>query len=186
MRKVCAAVVLWCAALAGPSSAAAREVAGVVLPDVSRVAGRELRLNGMGQLKRKLFCTVYVMGLYLEQPTRDARQALAEDAARRIVLVMRHDVERDRLVEEVGKSLAKSAGPAAFLRERLDRLIDAIPDLRRGDVLELTYQPGAGTLVRAPGRHLSIPGKDFADALLSAWLGPDPVDGKLKRHLLGR
>ena len=39
MTKVCAAVVLWCAALAGYSAAEAREVSGVALPDVFSVAG---------------------------------------------------------------------------------------------------------------------------------------------------
>jgi Chalcone isomerase-like len=39
--------------------------------------------------------------------------------------------------------------------------------------------------VRGQGEEMPIPGKDFADALCSVWLGPDPVDRGLKRRLLG-
>jgi hypothetical protein len=31
---------------------------------------------------------------------------------------------------------------------------------------------------------MTIPGKDFADALFSVWLGPNPVESALKRALL--
>ncbi len=33
---------------------------------------------------------------------------------------------------------------------------------------------------------MTIPGKDFADALFSVWLGPKPIDRGLKRKLPGR
>ncbi|MGA2713580.1 MAG: chalcone isomerase family protein [Bryobacteraceae bacterium] len=32
---------------------------------------------------------------------------------------------------------------------------------------------------------MTIPGKDFADALLAVWLGQKPVEAALKRELLG-
>ena len=32
---------------------------------------------------------------------------------------------------------------------------------------------------------MTIPGKDFADALFAVWLGPNPVEVALKRALLG-
>ena len=40
-------------------------------------------------------------------------------------------------------------------------------------------------ILRAQSQEMTIPGKDFADALLSTWLGPAPVSGDLKRQLLG-
>jgi Chalcone isomerase-like len=53
-------------------------------------------------------------------------------------------------------------------------------------VLSFTCRPGVGTLMRGPGQEMTIPGKDFADALLSVWLSPKPIGGALKRQLLGR
>jgi hypothetical protein len=71
------------------------------------------------------------------------------------------------------------------LRDRLAQLAAAVPDLKKGDVLALTYVPDKGTVVSGGGKETVIPGKDFADALFTVWLGPDPVDGDLKRKLLG-
>jgi len=71
-----------------------------------------------------------------------------------------------------------------ILRSRLDLLEDALPAPRKGNVLSFTYLPGVGTVMRGQGRELTIRGKDFADALLSVWLGPKPIGGALKHQLL--
>ena len=79
-----------------------------------------------------------------------------------------------------------NSGPAMpTLRARLDRLEAALPALKKGDLLDFTYLPDAGTLMRCHGQELTFPGKDFADALFSIWLGPKPVNSGLKRELLG-
>lgn len=56
------------------------------MPEVVSVAGKSLRLNGMGLVK-EIFFKVYVVGLYLEKPTTDARAAITTDEAKRIVIV---------------------------------------------------------------------------------------------------
>jgi hypothetical protein len=82
--------------------------------------------------------------------------------------------------------IRRNSGPAMpTLRARLDLLEQAIPDFTKGDVLDLTWVPDVGTLVRGQGGTMTIPGKDFADALLAVWLGQKPVEAALKRELLG-
>ena len=55
-----------------------------------------------------------------------------------------------------------------------------------GDDIVLTYVPGRGTVVSVKGAEKGvIEGKDFADALFSVWLGPNPVQEDLKLALLG-
>ncbi|HZS41810.1 MAG TPA: chalcone isomerase family protein [Polyangia bacterium] len=164
-----------------------REVSGVNLPAVVSIAGRELQLNGMGIRKEKVFFRVYVVGLYLEEPTRDPRVAITTDEAKRIVVVMMRNVGRDAFAKAVEAAIERNSGRVMpTLRERLDRLKRALPDLKKGDVLDFTYLPGIGTLVRGQGEEMAIPGKDFAEALSSAWLGPNPVDRGLKLKLLGQ
>ena len=161
------------------------EVSGVSIPEVVSVAGEQLRLNGTGLGQEKVFFKVYVMGLYLEKPTTDARAAITTDEAKRIVIVMLRDVSREEFVQAVEKGIMRNSGPAMpTLRARLDLLEKALPALKKGNVLNFTYLPGAGTLVRGQGREMTIPGKDFADALFSVWLGPKPVNGAVKRELL--
>ncbi|MEO6780318.1 MAG: chalcone isomerase family protein, partial [Bradyrhizobium sp.] len=107
------------------------------------------------------------------------------DEAKRIVVSMLRDVRRERFVKEVETAIMRNSGPAMpTLRARLDLLENALPALKKGNILDFTYLPGAGTLMRCQGRELTIPGKDFAEALFSTWLGPKPVNATLKRELL--
>ena len=64
-------------------------------------------------------------------------------------------------------------------------LITLIPDAKKGSTIVITYVPGTGTVLARPGDRQVIPGKDFADALFSVWLGREPVDSDLKAGLLG-
>ena len=77
-------IVLAAAALAAlvPSRpAAAKELAGVNMPDTLSVGDKTLKLNGVGLRKKAIF-KVYVGGLYLETPSKDAAAILASDQRR--------------------------------------------------------------------------------------------------------
>jgi hypothetical protein len=128
----------------------------------------------------------YVIALYLKTPTADAHVAIQADEAKRIVITMLRNVGREMFVQAIESGIMRNSGaemPA--LRARLDLLEQSVPDLKKGDVVDLTWAPGVGTLVRGQGRNMTIPGKDFADALFAVWLGPKPVEASLKRALLG-
>jgi len=180
------AITMFCCAAALSGPAGAREVSGVSVPATASVADKELTLNGAGVRKEKAFFKVYVVALYLEQPTSDARAAITSDQEKHVVLSMLRAVSREQFVEALEMAIVRnSSGVMPILRERLDLLQKALPPLEKGNVLTFTYLPGSGTVLRCQGQEMTIPGKDFADALLSAWLGPVPVSGDLKRQLLG-
>ena len=177
--------VFSCAVARSAAAVPERVVSGVAMPEVISVAGKDLRLNGMGLRKMHILFDVYVVGLYLEKPTTDAQSAIKTDEAKRIDLVMLRDASREQFVQAVKEGILRNSGPAMpTLRTRLDRLEKALPALKKGNVLDFTYLPGAGTLVRGQGRKMTIPGKDFTDALFSVWLGPKPISEDLKRRLL--
>ena len=183
---ITAQVVFCCAAALSVHAARAGDVAGVSIPKVVSVAGEELRLNGMGVLKKAIFIKVYVVGLYLEKPTSDAQVAITTNEAKRIVISMLRDVSREMFVQAVEMGVMRNSGlQMPRLRARLDLLEEALPALKKGEVLDMTYLPGVGTLVRGGDQTMTIPGKDFSDALFSVWLGPKPVSPALKRQLLG-
>src|SRR5258705_13221161 len=73
-------VVALAVALAGATFAQAREFSGVTLPDTLSAGGKTLKLNG-GALRKKAVFKVYVGGLYLEAPSKDAGAVLAADTA---------------------------------------------------------------------------------------------------------
>jgi hypothetical protein len=180
------AILTFCCVTPLSVGAPAHEASGVSIPTTVSVAGKELTLNGIGVRKEKALFKIYVVALYLEQPTSDADAAIATDQEKHIVLNMLRDVSREQFVEAMEAAIMRnSSAVMPTLRERLDLLQKALPSLEKGNVLTFTYLPGSGTVFRGKGQKMKIPGKDFADALLSAWLGPAPISGNLKRQLLG-
>lgn len=165
----------------------AREVAGVNMPNTTSVAGENLQLNGMGVLKKIIFVKIYVVGLYLQTPTTDAQVAIRKNEIKRMVINMQHDVSRKKFVKALESSFTRNSGPRMpALRSRLDELEHALPAIKKGNVLEFTYLPSSGTIMRCQGREVTIQGRDFADALFSIWLGAKPVNSDLRRELLGQ
>jgi hypothetical protein len=183
-RSFSGGVALWLAL--SMATVRAGEVSGVSMPDAVSVAGRGLRLNGMGRRVETALFKAYVIGLYLEKPTKSARAAIATDEAKRVVLTMLRDVSREAFVEAVETGFTRNAGSSMpNIRARLDLLEHALPALKKGNVLDITYLPEVGTVIRGQGREMTIAGKDFSDALLAVWLGSKPVSEALKRQLLG-
>jgi len=85
----------------------ARDLIGVNMPEVIRIAARELRLNGMGIGTELSIFKVYVVGLYLEGKTADPQSAIASDQAKRIALTLLRDVSRERFVQAVEKGMTQ-------------------------------------------------------------------------------
>jgi hypothetical protein len=100
----------------------------------------------MGVRREKVFFKAYVIALYLEEPTTDARVAIQTDEAKRVVITMLRDVGREMFVQAMEAGIRRNSAPAMpTLRARLDLLEQAIPDLTKGDVIDLTWVPGAGS-----------------------------------------
>lgn len=176
---------LMAAVLVASSVAPAREFHEVRMPDSVTVSGKEVKLNGMG-LRKKFVFDVYVAGLYVESPSRDAGRILGSDQVRRITMYMLRDLSRDKISEALRDGFEKnSKDQMPALKDRLDQLAALIPDAKKGSTIVISYVPGSGTMLSTSTEDSVIPGKDFADALFSVWLGQFPVDDGLKKGLLG-
>jgi hypothetical protein len=162
------------------------ELQGVTMPEQLTVDGKTLKLNGMG-LRKKAFFKVYVAGLYLESQSTDPDKIIAADEARRVEMKMKRDLGKDKIAGAIVEGLERnSKEKLPALKARLDRFTDAVPDLKEGQVLSITYVPGKGTtIVGGAGNPVTVEGKEFADAVFLCWLGKNPVDDDLKKGLLG-
>ncbi len=175
--------------LAVQAPAEDREVAGVRLPATVQVPGLEtpLRLNGAG-VRRKFFFRIYVAALYLPQPQHDAAAIL--DAAppwRMLMHFLYDEVSKEKLAAAWEEGFRANLDAKAYraVAGRLQDLIALFPTLREGDEVLLDHLPGRGVRVVIGGEEQGlIPGDDFATALLSVWLGPEPVTESLKKALL--
>ena len=184
MKKTLALSLVLPLALSAVLSAG--EVAGVKMSDTATVEGKTLKLNGMG-LRTKVMFKVYVAGLFLESPSHDAAAVIAADEVKSIDLSILRKLSGSQVSEAIAEGFEKnSKAQMPALKARLDTLKGYIPDVDKGDAIVMTYVPGKGTVVSARGQEKGvIEGKDFADALLSVWLGPNPVQDDLKKKLLG-
>ncbi len=73
--------------LTAPAStpAQAAELAGVTMADSIKIGGEESSLVGMG-IRKKTIIKVYVAGLYMENPSKDAAIIIGTDQARGMVM----------------------------------------------------------------------------------------------------
>jgi hypothetical protein len=186
MKATLSALVL-SLTLALPALAKDKEVAGVKFPETISAEGKELKLNGAGVRTKAIF-KVYAAGLYLETPSKDGAQIISSDQVKRVRMTMLRDLEKQKITDAISDGIEKNnKAQIAALKSRLETFNAAIPDLKKGDELVLTYSPGKGTKVQSKsGQEISVEGKDFADALFGVWLGKNPVDDDLKEGLLGQ
>lgn len=159
----------------------------VTLPGAVEVAGHTLVLNGVALRKKAIF-KVYVAGLYLPARTTDPGALLAADAPRRVVMQFVRNVGKGKMCEAWDEALENNTPNASdHLKSQFVTLCGYMEDIKDGQQFVFTYLPGAGTEVSVAGAVKgSIEGKEFADALFKAWIGPKPGPGEgFKRNLMG-
>lgn len=171
-------LALAAALLAGTVTTVAAEH-GPMAPRELTVLGERLALNGQGR-RRVAWFDVYACALYLPQPV-SSRRAVADEAR---PAAFRVDVLYGEAEEPIPESwrevLRREISDPAFRRLRR-----AYRELGHGDTMLFAYAPGRGTHVFLNGEHLlRDPGHGLMAALISQWLGPDPVSEELSRALL--
>jgi hypothetical protein len=185
MRKTfCLTVFVLAAAL----NLLAASVSGVTFPDTASVDGKTLSLNGMGVRVKGMFFKVYVAGLYVEQKSNDAAAILKSDQTKRLLMQFTRSVSKEQLNDSLREGLEANA-PAALksMKAEFDQVLGAMGAYNEGEQVSITYTPGKGTTLGVKGKDvLTIPGKEFADAIFSIWLGPKPPTADLKNKLTGR
>ena len=171
----------------------AADVDGVKVPEsVELQPGTVLQLNGAGVRHKMAVVKVYVGALYLPARNKDAAAVIADAAAKRISIhILADQVTAQELTSSLNSAIAANHIPAELalveirLRD-LNRMMQSIGSLKRGAVVAIDYLPGVGTRVSIDGdEKITIPGRDFHQALMKVWLGERPVDGRLKDAMLG-
>jgi hypothetical protein len=169
--------------------ASALEVAGVNVAEKAAVGASELVLNGAGIRTRAIF-KVYVGALYLAEKKPAAADALALTGAKRVVLTLLRDLSAQQLTEAFDEGIKANVSAAEMepLKPRVAELLSLFTDGKKGDVILLDFLPGSGTVVsvNAAAKGKPIPGEDLYRAVLRIWLGDKPVDGDLKKGMLGQ
>jgi hypothetical protein len=187
LKGVVAGALLACAFTQG---AMAAEVAGVTLKDSMKVGGKELVLNGYG-IRNKFIVKVYVTSLYMPSKMSSTDDIFKADGPRRIHLVMLRDISADDFGSAfmAGINNNTEKGDKAKIVGQISKfgeMFASIPGLKKGDVLDLDYIPGTGTVCILNGKQIGETVTDvlFYNAIMKIWLGEKPADSSLKPKLL--
>ncbi|MDA8364562.1 MAG: chalcone isomerase family protein [Gammaproteobacteria bacterium] len=168
------------------TAALAADLDGVHLSNTLVVDHTTLRLNGIG-LRTKYFFKIYVGGLYLARPNSNAAEIIAAHTPKALVMRFVRNVSHSQMAEAYREAFVRNA-PALMARQKaaVDRFLAFLPDMKNGERLVFTYDPGSGSTFDAgQSRTLTIPGKAFADLYLQVFIGPHPPTVRLKDELLG-
>lgn len=181
----CAALFVMSAALTHHTTAVAAQLEGATLADTLKAGDKTLKLNGLGLRKKAIF-KVYVGGLYLESPSKDAGVILASDQAKAVRLHFLRDLKKGQLVEAFQEGFEANAKDKAAQKAAFDKMLALVPDVKEGSTLTFTYLPGKGTTLQVADKELGVfEGKGFADAVFSIWLGSKPPSEDLRKGMLG-
>jgi hypothetical protein len=186
IRKIISVTLL---VLAVASTAPAKEVGGVNLPDTLPAGKEQLVLNGVG-LRTKMFIKVYAGGLYLRKQDGDAQKIVNADEPMAIRLHFIYDgVSHEQLIEAWNEGFASATGGnIAPIKESIDKFNSFFTEAaRKGNIYDVIYTPGEGVTVIIKGKVMgTIKGLEFKKSVFAIWLGEKPADKSLKQGLLGK
>lgn len=178
--------------LAFSLGAHAAVIEGQQFDDRIRLGDSELVLNGLG-LRAVAWFKGYAAGLYLGQKARTADAALAAGGPKRVRMKLLVEVEAKEFAKAFEKGMKRNLAPAerealADRIDRFDRTVLALGVLKKGDAVDLDWLPARGLVLSVNGQPKGEPfaGEAFYAAILKIFIGPDPVDKKLKAGLLGQ
>lgn len=172
----------------GMALAGDMEIADVKFAGEKVVDGKTLQLNGVA-LKEKFFIDVFAGGFYLENPTKDATEAIESEQVKQFYLQYLTSRATAEKLQEGFKEGMEEANPpelVAKYRKEIDLYASWLDqDMAPGAPSATTYVPGKGlTLVFKGQEKGTIADKTFAQMYFRNYLGKD-ADSSMREGYLG-
>ncbi len=173
-----------------PATAGEVEVLGVKFATEKEVAGRILKLNGVGYRKAFGFIKVYVVGLYLENPTGDPEEIINSEQVKHMVthyLTGKATAKKLKagFIEEITgcnppEQVARQKANIDLYASWLDK------DMKPGLTSVSTYVPGKGLTLEYQGQIKgTIADPEFARMYYRYNVGPK-ARKTVRQGLLGK
>lgn len=165
----------------------AAELAGIAMPDIRDVAGRELMLNGIALRTYSLFnIPIYVAGLYLEQRSDSAEAILRSPEVKLLEIHFLRAIGQNRAQQAWRRGFANNCeSPCRLAAQDTAQFIARVPAIHGGDTSMFLFTRD-GLTVTFNGRFLgTTANRYFARQVLRNFLGPAPPTPQVKHELLG-
>jgi len=161
-------------------------VSGVAFENVIDMGSFRLELVGAGLLRYMIVMRGYVAALYLGEG--HSVEELFDDIPKCLELDYFHNIPAQGFIEatQYGLEANLSKEELEELRPQIDRLYACYTDIKKRDRYVFIYIPGSGTELLLNGLVLCrFEDLAFTNAVFSIWVGKNPLDGYLKKELLG-
>jgi len=168
-------------------SAGTITISGVVMDKTVHIDGYSCDLIGAGLLRYRTVFKAYVAALYLGK--KHTSSDLFKDIPKSLVIEYFHGIAAQGFISATQQGFMNnlSKDQLEAINERAKILYSLYRDVMPRDRYSFSYIPGIGSQIALNGKVLgTINGLDFSNAMLSIWLGPNPLDQNLKKALLGK
>lgn len=156
----------------------------VTLPDIVKVEGRDLVLNGIGIRKATfLKIKVYYGGLYLEQKTKDQNTFLNTPTSKQIIMHFVREVSAKKLQDAFSEGLEAANKNFASFKTQMDTFNSSVVDVVKGDEFIINFSKESVSL-KTKNKTTIISSPEFSHAFLNIWF-INPRDEDLRSGLLG-
>lgn len=185
----CAMAAVFVLAVAGFGYAGEVEILGVKFPTEKIIEGKTLKLNGVSYLKKLGFVKVYVVGLYLENPTRDPKEVIESEQVKYMLTHYLTSQATAKKISEGFIELMEKGNPKELVdanRSDIDKYASWLDkDMAPGLTSESVYVPGTGLTLTYQGQVKgTIPGNSFARMYYRYNVG-EKADKQIREGLMG-
>ena len=166
--------------------AQAVELDGVQVPTTLQVDVKTLHLNGYGLRTYSILGVhIYAASLYLERLSTNPEAIIRSPETKLLMVRFEHDISIDQARDAWRTALDNNCfAPCQLDPADVQRFLSQVPAMHAGDNFNLLFGESSAT-VSVNGQQIgTITRRQFAEAILATFLGPNPASPKLKRELL--
>ena len=165
------------------------EILGVTFPGEKVIEGKTLKLNGVAYRKALGIVKVYVVGLYLENPTSDAEEVINSEQAKHLLTHYLTSKATAKKLQKGFLELIEKCNPAELVtrhRSDIDKYASWLDkDMAPGLTSFSTYIPGKGLSMTYQGEVKgTIPGDEFMKMYYRYNVG-EKAQKRIRKGLLG-
>lgn len=179
-------LLLACGCLGGTAARAA-ELDGVQMPNHQEVDDTRLALNGLALRTATLLnLHVYVVGLYLAQPSHDAEAILTSPAPKLLRFVFKRDVDAEKARSSWRHSLERNCvAPCRLPTAEVAQFLSQVPAMRAGDVVDVLFT-GEDVTFSVNGRKIGeVTDPTLSRVILLGYIGPNASPPLVRDAILG-
>lgn len=170
-----------------PKISQAADLEGFKFPDEITSNNVKLTLNGLAVRKATIFgIKIMVAGLYLSKKSVNSDLILKSNEIKQIHIRFIKNISAKKISSMWSEQLMKRCKiDCILLNEHATQMGKLMIDIKPSDSMKFTFFEEKVKIIPSNNIEGIVEGKDFSKALLSLWIGPDPLDGDLKTGLLG-